>query len=225
MTQKATHCACGRALGGWGPGQPEGLWRKGSHDQCLTCYRRGWRNGRVMRELTDWSKARCKYCHRRIRATETRAADAPGTVPCHSVDCCAACHANGGTTLERAAAREEASRRKRAAQQAAAERVAGRTRVRAEREAARVERARLRAERDAERERIRAEQDAERSQRDAARAAARADREAARATEPAPEPAPEPAHIVTDPALARYLAARDARLHKRTRPKLRRASI
>jgi hypothetical protein len=225
MTQKATHCACGRALGGWGPGQPEGLWRKGAHDQCLTCYRRDLRNGKVLREPTDWSRARCKHCHQRIRETDTRAADAPGTVPCHSVDCCAACHANGGTTLERAAAREEASRRKRAAQQAKAERAAERARVRTEREAARAERARLRAERDAERERIRAEQDAERAQRDAARAAARADREAARATEPTQEPAPEPAHIVTDPALARYLAARDARLHKRTRRKTSRTSI
>lgn len=221
MAQKPTHCPCGRALGGWGTHQPEGLWRRGSRGQCLTCYRRDWRHGNVVRELIDWSTATCKHCHRSIREPTVRVADAPGTVPGHSRDCCAACYANGGTTLERAAAREEASRRKRAAQQATAERVAERARVRAEREAARAERARVRAERAAERERIRAEQDAERAQRDAARAAARADREAARAT----EPTEEPAHIVTDPALARYLAARNTRLHKRTRPKIRRASI
>lgn len=218
MTQKPTHCPCGRALGGWGVDQPEGLWRRGSRGQCLTCYRRDWRHGNVVRELIDWSTATCKHCDRRIREPTVRVADAPGTVPGHSRDCCAACYANGGTTLERAAAREEASRRKRAAQQATAERVAERARVRAEREAERAERARLRAERDAERERIRAEQEAERAQRDAARAATR---EAARTA----EPEPEPDHIVTDPALARYLAARNTRLNKRTQPKIRRASI
>lgn len=221
MTQKPTHCACGRALGGWGVDQPEGLWRRGSRGQCLTCYRRDWRHGNVVRELIDWSKAACKYCNRSIREPTARVADAPGTVPGHSRDCCAACYANGGTTLANAAAREEASRRKRAAEQATAERVAERKRVRAEREAARAERARLRAERDAERERIRAEKEAERAQRDAARAVARADREAARVA----EPAPEPDHIVTDPALQRYLAARTARLNRRTQPKIRRTSI
>ena len=221
MTQKPTHCPCGRALGGWGVDQPEGLWRRGSRGQCLTCYRRDWRHGNVVRELIDWSTATCKHCDRSIREPTVRVADAPGTVPGHSRDCCAACYANGGTTLERAAAREEASRRKRAAQQATAERVAERARVRAEREAARAERARVRAERDAERERVRAEKEAERAQRDAARAAARADREAERAA----EPTPEPDHIVTDPALQRYLAARAARLNRRTQPKIRRTSI
>ena len=221
MTQKPTHCPCGRALGGWGVDQPEGLWRRGSRGQCLTCYRRDWRHGNVVRELIDWSTARCKHCNRSIREPTARVADFPGTVPGHARDCCAACYANGGTTLARAAAREEASRRKRAAQQATAERVAERNRVRAEREAAKAERARVSAERAAERERIRAEKDAERTQREAARAAARDAREAARTR----EPEPEPAHIVTDPALARYLAARNTRLNKRTQPKIRRASI
>lgn len=186
MNQKPTHCPCGRALGDWGTHQPEGLWRRGSRDQCRMCYQRDLRNGKVLREPTDWSTARCKHCNRSIREPTVRAADAPGTVPGYARDCCKACYKNGGTTLERAAAREEeASRRKRAPQKATAER-----------------------------DRVRAE-------RDAARTAARADREAAKAT----EPTPEPDHTVTDPALARYLRAREARLNKRTRPKLRRTSI
>ena len=54
-------------------------------------------------------------------------------------------------------------------------------------------------------------------QREKKRAQEREEKQAQREATPQPE--------VTDPALARYLAARNTRLNSRTRPKLRRTSI